>query len=298
MKSLPSIISFVKTAETGSFTKAAQLLEVSPAAVSKNVQRLENELSARLFNRTTRKLSLTEEGQLLYERCKEAVRDLENADQAIQDNHGTPMGQLRISCSAAFGRLVIMPLMPAFLAKYPQLQVDMMLDDNIADLITDRFDVAIRGGKLPDSSMVAKKIFTLKLGIYGSTAYLKRYGEPRTADDLAHHNCLQLRLSGTRKLFDWELENKGEVITPIANGNLILNDPDALTDACVAGLGLTIIAQYTINKHPAGHTLKRVLPEYLFPDKYVYACYPNRIHAPLKTKVFVDYLTSALKMIK
>jgi DNA-binding transcriptional LysR family regulator len=292
MKSLPGILSFVKTADTGSFTRAAQLLEITTAAVSKNVQRLEDQLSTRLFNRTTRKLSLTEDGQMFYERCADAVRDLENADQAILENHGTPMGQLRVSCGAAFGRMVIIPMLPAFLAKYPQIQVDMILDDHIADLVVERFDVAIRGGRLPDSGMVAKKLYAIQLGLYASPAYLKRYGDPMNADDLMHHNCLQFRFSSTRKLLEWELEYEGEMLTPAVRGNLILSDSGALTDACVAGVGIAALSQFAIATHPKGKTLKRLLPDYQIADRQVYVCYPSRRHAPLKTRVFVDYLVA------
>jgi DNA-binding transcriptional LysR family regulator len=295
MKSLPGILAFIKTADTGSFTKAAQLLDITPAAVSKNVQRLEDQLSTRLFNRTTRKLSLTEDGQMFYERCADAVRDLENADQALLDNHGTPMGQLRISCGAAFGRMVIVPMLPEFLAKYPQIQIDLMLDDHIADMVAERFDVAIRGGRLPDSGMVAKKLYPLRLALYASPAYLKRYGEPENIDDLQHHNCLQFRFSSTRKLLEWELEHRGDVYTADVRGNLTLSDAGALTDACVAGLGITILSQFAIATHPQGKTLKRVLPDYQMTERQIYVCYPSRRHAPLKTRVFVDYLVERSK---
>jgi DNA-binding transcriptional LysR family regulator len=297
MKSLPGILAFIKTADTGSFTKAAQLLDITPAAVSKNVQRLEDQLSTRLFNRTTRKLSLTEDGQMFYERCADAVRDLENADQALLDNHGTPMGQLRVSCGAAFGRMVVVPLLPGFLAKYPQIQVDMMLDDHIADLVAERFDVAIRGGRLPDSGMVAKKLYPLRLGIYASPAYLKRYGTPENAQDLLHHNCLQFRFSSTRKLLEWELEYRGEVLTPQVRGNLILSDSGALTDACIAGAGIAVLSQFSLATHAQGKTLKRLLPDYKFAERQIYVCYANRKHAPLKTRVFVDYLSEQMKAL-
>ncbi len=295
MKSLPGILSFVKTADTGSFTKAAQLLDITPAAVSKNVQRLEDQLSTRLFNRTTRKLSLTEDGQLFFDRCANAVRDLETADQALADNHGTPMGQLRISCGAAFGRMIVVPLLPVFLAKYPQIRVDLVLDDHIADLVEGRYDIAIRGGRLPDSGMVAKKIFPLELGLYASAAYLKRFGEPFSVEDLGHHNCIQFRFSSTGRMFEWELERRGEVVTPKVNGNLILSDSEAVTSSCVAGLGVAILTQFTIAKHPEGKTLKRILPDYSISERQLYVCYPSRKHAPLKTRVFVDYLVEALK---
>jgi DNA-binding transcriptional LysR family regulator len=294
MKSLPGILSFIKTVDTGSFTRAAQQLDISPAAVSKNVQRLEDHLATRLLNRTTRSLSLTEDGQLFYNRCRDAVRDLESADQALLEHRGTPMGQLRISCSAAFGRMVVVPLLPAFLAKYPQIQVDIMLDDHIADMVAERFDVAIRGGRLPDSSMVAKKIYPLRFGLYASPAYLKRYGEPANTDDLANHNCLQFRFGSTGKIHDWELEYRGDLFTPMVNGNLILSDPEAMANACIAGLGIARLSQLIVKMHPQGKSLKQLLSDHKWAEHEMYVCYPSRKYAPLKTRVFVDYLSAAL----
>jgi DNA-binding transcriptional LysR family regulator len=295
MKSLPGILSFIKTVDTGSFTRAAQQLDISPAAVSKNVQRLEDHLATRLLNRTTRSLSLTEDGQLFYDRCRDAVRDLESADQALLEHRGTPMGQLRISSIAAFGRLIVVPLLPAFLAKYPQIQIDMVFDDHVADLVADRFDVAIRAGRLPDSDMVAKKIYPLKYGLYAANAYLKRFGEPSSVADLAHHNCLQFRFASTLKLHTWEVEYQGEMLTPSVYGNLILSDPEAMANACVAGLGIARLSELLVEMHPQGKTLKRLLPDHEWPENETYVCYPSRKYAPLKTRVFVDYLAAALK---
>lgn len=295
MKSLPGILSFVKTADTGSFTRAAQLLDITPAAVSKNVLRLEDQLSTRLFNRTTRKLSLTEDGQLFYERCADAVRELESADQALSEHHGTPMGQLRISCGAAFGRMMIVPLLPGFLARYPQIQVDLLLDDHISDLVAERFDVAIRGGRLPDSTMVAKKICPIQLGLYASKDYLNRYGEPMSTDELIHHNCIHFRYSSTRRILEWELERNGELITPRTTGNFVVTDPESLTDMCVAGLGIAPVSQFIMQRHRGSKVLKRILPDYKFAQRDIFVCYPSRKHAPLKTRVFVDYLIDAFK---
>jgi LysR family transcriptional regulator, regulator for bpeEF and oprC len=295
MKSLPGIISFVKAVEVGSFTKAAQALDISPAAVSKNVQRLEDQLATRLFQRSTRKLSLTEEGELFYERCAQAVRDLDSANQAIAEYQGTPTGHLRISCGTSFARLIVLPLLPGFLAKYPQVSVDMVLDDHIADLIADRFDIAIRGSRLPDSGMVARRLFVLKLGLFASQSYLKRYGTPATVEELRGHNCLRFRFVSTGRLLDWQLEGSGETVTPTVTGNLILSDPEALTQACADGLGIALLAHYVVDHHPQRHTIERVLPRWAPSDRDIYVCYPARKYAPLKTRVFVDYISEQLK---
>ncbi len=299
MKSLPGILSFIKTVDTGSFTRAAQQLEISPAAVSKNVQRLEDHLATRLLNRTTRSLSLTEGGQMFYDRCRDAVRDLESADQSLLEHRGTPMGILRVSCVSSVGRMVILPVLPAFLAKYPQIQVEMVFDDLIADLIADRFDVALRGGRggLPDSNMVMRKIFSFNVGLYASPVYLKRFGEPETLDDLIHHNCLQYRIFSNNRLLEWalECESKKETRIITTTGNLTANDSFALEAMCEAGLGVAMLPDFSAKPIVERGRLKRVLPEYALAPPNVYACYPSRKHAPLKTRVFVDYLVGALK---
>ncbi len=298
MKSLPGILSFIKTVDTGSFTRAARMLDISPAAVSKNVARLEDHLATRLLNRTTRSLSMTEDGQLFFDRCRGAVRDLESADQALLEHRSTPMGLLRVSCSVTVGKAVILPLLPAFLAKYPQIQIELVLDDRFADLVADRFDMALRGGRLPNSGMVARKIFSFNVAPYAAHSYLKRFGEPKTVDDLVHHNCLQFRLVNNNTLLEWELESSDKETRAIStSGNLILNDASAIVSMCAAGLGVALLADFLIDADILGHQLKRILPDYARPPLSVYACYPSRKHAPLKTRVFVDYLASTLKTV-
>ncbi len=171
----------------------------------------------------------------------------------------------------------------------------MVFDDHIADLVVDRFDVALRGGRLPDSAMVARKIFSFNVGPYASPAYLKRYGEPQTVDELAHHNCLQFRIVSNNRLLEWEFESANQETRAVAtSGNLILNDAAATVNMCAAGLGVALLADFLIADALDRGQLKRLLPNYARPPLHIYACYPSRKHAPLKTKVFVDYLAAAL----
>jgi DNA-binding transcriptional LysR family regulator len=298
MKSLAGILAFIKAADTGSFTRAAQLLDVTPAAVSKGIQRLEDQLETRLFHRTTRQLSLTEDGQRYYESCAQAIRDIEEAGQTLVEHHGTPIGLLRVSSSVAFGHTVLLPLMPAFLERYPQLQVEIILDDHIVDIVTDRFDVALRAGRLPDSGMVARKLFSFAVGLYASPAYLKRYGEPKTLEDLARHNCIQFRFASTNRLLPWEFVSEGEkeLVSIATSGSLTLSDPSSITQMCAAGVGIGLLADYLAQPKVASGELKQILRKHTLETRSLYACYPTRKHAPLKTKVFVDYLNEAIKV--
>lgn len=294
MQSLAGLVAFVKTAETGSFTKAARQLGITPAAVSKSVQRLEDQMQARLFNRTTRQLGLTEEGQMLLERCKNPMSELESASRALAEHRSTPMGNLRVSCAQNFGHLKLLPLVPVFLARYPQITLDLTLDDHVADLVGEGYDVAIRGGRLPDSDMVARRIFSMRLGLYASHRYLERYGEPKTLDQLAHHNCLRFRYTSSKRLFDWEFQHGSETLAAEIDGNLIVNDPGALVRLCAADLGISVLADFMVAGAPYATELKRILPNVRIPERGFYACYASRKHTPLKVKAFVDFLADAL----
>lgn len=295
MNAFSGLVSFIKTASFGSFTAAAKHLGVTPAAVSKNVQKLEDELRVRLFQRTTRQLSLTEEGQILFERCRDAVDDLEKATSAIADYRSAVVGTLRVSCVTTFGRRTLSPWLPELLARYPQLLVEITLDDHFSDLVAEGYDVAIRGGALPDSNMVARKLLDVTAGVYGSPAYFQRYGEPLAPEDLRKHNCIQLRMTGTNRLMPWEFEKNGTLITSEARGTLILNDIEAILAAASAGHGIALLFDLLVKTDPRGAGLKRVLSDYRTPPRSLYACYPNRKHLPRKVTAFIDFLTEKLE---
>jgi len=295
VKAFSGLMSFIKTASFGSFTAAAKQLGITPAAVSKNVQRLEDELGVRLFQRTTRQLSLTEEGQILFERCREPIDDLDRATAAITDHRNAVVGTLRVSCTTTFGRRMLAPWLPEFLARYPQLEVEVTMDDRFSDLIAEGYDVAIRGGELPDSNMVARRLMDITAGVYGSPAYFRRYGEPKTPENLKKHNCIRLRLIGSNRLLTWEFEKDGTLVAPEVHGTLILNDTEAILEAVSAGHGIALLSDLLVKTDPRGANLKRVLSDYRFPPRGLYACYPNRKHLPRKIKAFIDFLAEKLE---
>jgi DNA-binding transcriptional LysR family regulator len=295
MNAFSGLMSFIKTANFGSFTAAAKQLGITPAAVSKNVQRLEDELGVRLFQRTTRQLSLTEEGQILFERCREPMDDLERAAAAITDYRNAVAGTLRVSCTTAFGRRMLAPWLPEFLERYPQLEVEIAIDDRFSDLIAEGYDVAIRGGNLPDSNMVARRLMDITAGVFGSPDYFRRYGLPRTPEDLKKHNCIALRMSGTNRLLPWEFEKDGILLTPEVHGTLIVNDAEAILEAVSRGHGIALLSDLLVKLDPRGANLVRVLGDYRFPPRGLYACYPNRKHLPRKIKAFIDFLVEKLE---
>lgn len=295
MNAFSGLMSFIKTASFGSFTAAAKQLGITPAAVSKNVQKLEDELGVRLFQRTTRQLSLTEEGQILFERCREPLDDLERATGAITDYRNAVVGTLRVSCATTFGRRRLAHWLPEFLARYPQLEVEVAIDDRFSDLIAEGYDVAIRGGNLPDSNMVARRLLDITAGVYGSPAYFRRYGEPQTPEDLRKHNCIGLRMTGSNRLLPWEFEKDGMVLTPEVHGTLIVNDTEAILEAVSAGHGIALLSDLLVKTDPRGENLRRVLSDYRYPPIGLYACYPNRKHLPRKITAFIDFLVEKLE---
>jgi DNA-binding transcriptional LysR family regulator len=196
MKSIRGVVGFVRTVEAGSFAGAAKKLGITPVAVSKNVQRLEQYLGVRLLQRSTRKLSLTEEGRLYYERCTGPLRDLENAQSAIAEKGRSPSGTLRVTSLSPFGRTYVLPLIPAFSRRYPAIEVELHLDDAVSDMIAGGYDVGIRAGEARDGTMVMREVAPLHFVVCGAQSYLADRGIPSTTADLSKHNCLRLRGRG------------------------------------------------------------------------------------------------------
>jgi DNA-binding transcriptional LysR family regulator len=193
VKSIRGVVGFVRVVEAGSFAGAAKKLGITPVAVSKNVQRLERELGVRLLQRSTRKLSLTQEGRAYYERCTGPLRDLENAEAAITEKGKSPTGALRVTCLSPFGRAYVLPLVPRFSRLYPGIELELHLDDSVSDMIAGGYDVGIRAGEARDGTMVMREVAPLHFVVCGAPSYLAERGMPLSAADLSKHNCLRLR---------------------------------------------------------------------------------------------------------
>src|SRR5262245_2558528 len=237
VESIRGLVGFVRTVGAGSFAGAAKELGVSAVAVSKNVQRLERQLGVRLLQRSTRKLSLTAEGRLFYERCTGPLRELESAQAAVKDKGRAPAGRLRVTSISPFGRAYLLPLLPAFSRRYPQIEIELQLDDAVSDMIAEGYDVGIRAGEMRDSTMVAREIAPLHFVVCGAPSYLKQQGVPRRPDDPARHNCLRLQ-GRVAPAANW-LVGPGRVpVSPAVTGNLLAGDVTTLVMAAVHGQGL------------------------------------------------------------
>jgi DNA-binding transcriptional LysR family regulator len=293
VESIRGVIGFVHTVAAGSFSGAAKTLGVTPVAVSKNVQRLERRLGVRLLQRSTRKLSLTEEGRLFYERCSAPLRELEGAQVAITEKGRSPVGTVRVTAVSPFGRAYVLPLLPAFSRLYPRIQIELQLDDAVSDMIAQRYDVGIRVGPMRDGSMVVRDIAPLHFVVCGSPGYLAERGLPRLPTDLARHNCLRLKRPNAPRALDWQLGPSVERVA--VDGNFVAGDLTTLVTAAVHGQGLALAPLPFVLPLLRSGALLPVLPDCTAAHAHVFLHYPNRRNLPARIRVFVDYLLDHLR---
>lgn len=281
---------FAKVVEEGSFSSAARALKLTPSAVSKQIGRLEDRLGVRLLNRTTRQLSATEEGDAFYQRCVRILTDMEEAELAVSQRHAAPRGTLRVNCGVAFGKHQISPMIPEFLERYPEVNVEMTLTDALADLVEEGQDIAIRFGKLQDSSMVARQLAVSRRAICCSPEYLKRMGEPRHPADLNSHNRLGFATAIHLNEWIFKLEDGSEF--PVrAEGNFTANNGETIHEMVLAGLGIARLAEFLVAPEVQEGKLVRLLtPYYRDVEVPINAVYPTRRHLSPKVRAFVDFL--------
>jgi DNA-binding transcriptional LysR family regulator len=291
MQNLTDIAIFVKVVELSSFTGAADALEMSQPVVSKAVTRLEEKLGARLLNRTTRRLSLTEAGSELYRRSVRALEEIENAELEVARFQTEPRGTLRLSAPMSFSILQLSPAISSFLERFPGVTVEMSLDDRQIDLIEEGLDVAVRIGVLQDSNLVARKIAPCRQVMCASPAYLAKRGTPERPEDLLEHNCIIYSfLSNAR---EWRLTDAtGETHTVPVNGTLHSNNGLVNRNAAVAGAGIVLLPTFYLGDQVRSGELKPILCDFKPLELAVYAVYPERRNLSPKVRAFVDFLAA------
>ena len=297
VESIRGVVGFVRTVEAGSFAAAGKALGISAVAVGKNVQRLERELGVRLLQRSTRKLRLTEEGRLFYERCNGPLQELESAQSAVREKGGSAAGTLRVTSLSPFGRTYVLPLLPAFSRLYPRIEVELHLEDAISDMIAEGYDVGIRAGAMHDGSMVVRDIAPLHFVVCGAPAYFAERGVPMTPADLVRHNCLRLRGRAARPdhALNWMLGPKRSPVTPPVRGNFIAGDIATLVAAAVHGQGLVFAPlPFVLPLFRAG-SLAPVLPDSISQPAQLFLHYPERKQLPARVKSFVNFLLEQLR---
>jgi DNA-binding transcriptional LysR family regulator len=288
MDRLNAIEAFVRVVELGGFTAAAASLRKSRAMVSKHVLDLEERLGARLLHRTTRRIGLTEIGRIYYERCVQLLDDLAEADAAVTAQQSSPRGTLRLNAPMSFGTMHLAAAVADFSALHPEVSVDMALNDRIVDLVEEGYDVAVRIGRLADSTLIARRLAPCRMAVCAAPAYLARHGEPATPADLSGHNCLSYTLMAQRD--EWRFEGSEGAVSVRVSGSLNSNNGEALAAAARRGLGIIVQPTFIVGEDLKAGRLVRLLADYRHYEPAISAVYPHARHLSAKVRSFVDFL--------
>lgn len=293
MDRLDSMRAFVRIVEAGSLTAAARELEVSLPAVARALSALERRLGARLINRTTRSIRVTEAGTQYYEHCRGLLAQIDEVESALSAQRTTPTGTLRVSAPVMFGRLHVAPLIPEFLESNPGVLLELTLVDRLVNLIDEGFDVAVRIGELADSSLVATRLGTTRRITCASRVYLRRRGRPKSPQDLTRHDAV--RFTALNPGQEWRFRAKGRTLTVRVLARLSCNNADAAIAAAVRGFGVTTLLSYQAEREVAGGVLEIVLKEFEPPPIPIHAVCPHGKLLSAKTRAFVDFLVERLR---
>lgn len=281
---------FVRVVEAGSFTAAAARLGHSTSYVSKQISRLEDRLGVRLLHRTTRTLQLTEIGRIYVERCRQIVVDAEDAERAVSAQQDKPRGTLRISAPVSFGLCYFRKGFPAFLNAYPELSMEIELNDRLVDVVAEAFDVVIRVGDLEDSNLISRRIASSRGLILAAPDYWRRRGRPSHPSELAEHDCISFSLMQTPSYWEF-VDRAGETFGIKVKPRLQCNNAEMEAAMAVAGLGVTRLPEFACVDELSKGLLEPVLTDYERPPLGIYAIYPHRRHVSAKVRAFVDFLS-------
>ncbi len=289
MNQLEDMRLFVQTVDSGSFTDAADKLGLSKQFVSKRLIALEARLGVQLLVRTTRSLRTTDVGQQYYEQAARVVQEVDGIEHAIARQNATPRGRLRISAPMTFGTLHLSPAIPRFLAAYPEVNLELELDDRTVDLVAEGFDAGVRIGVLPDSSLIGVRVSQMELVTCCSPDYLARNGTPTRPQDLPQHHCLPY---GHRRHVEWSFASQGNPSLVAISGRLCANNGEVLRDAACAGLGITQLPTFIVGAALHDGRLVTVLDSYRPPISGVYVIYPGHRQPSLAVRAFTEFMRS------
>ncbi len=289
MDAISDLDFFVVLARQPSLAAAAQVLGITPPNVSRRLAALERRLGLRLLNRTTRRLSLTSEGQRYLEDGERILQDLAGLERALTENHTQPKGVLRVNATFGFGRRHLAPLVSAFVASYPELEVVLDLTDRPLDLTEYALDVAIRFGTPPDARVVARRIASNRRWLCAAPAYLARYGEPQVPQDLLQHQCIVIR-ENTGAYNHWQLTDGSQQVLVKVQGRLSCNHGEIAVDWALAGQGIVLRSEWNVASYLRSGELQRILPTWVGNVADIYAVYPQRHFQSAKVRLFLDFL--------
>lgn len=291
MDNLNGIVAFVRTAETLSFVEAGRKLGISASAVGKAIAKLEASLGVRLFHRTTRRVSLTHEGQHFHERCHRILEELRDAEAMLSKAAQTPRGRLRVSLPV-IGYRFLLPVLPAFSARYPDVELDLDFNDRIVDVVEGGFDAVIRSGLLTDSSLMSRRLGPFRFVLCASPEYVARTGQPRTVAELVEHDCVRYRFPTTGRLQPWTFGDDDE--PPRLRTSMTCNNMEALRGAVIAGFGIGFVPDFLVRDALACGSLVTVLDDLAIPPGQFSVLWPSSRQLSPKLRVFVDFMCERL----
>lgn len=287
MDNINGMLAFVRAAQFQSFTAAGERLGISASAVGKGVARLETRLNVRLFNRSTRRISLTDEGQLFFERCQAIVSQIEEAEHELSRLSSLPRGKLRVSLPA-IGYRILLPYLAEFMQRYPEIELELDFSDRMVDIIAEGVDVAVRSGELTDSEMMSRTLGPFRFVIVGSPGYFARHPQPQHPQDLLQHLCLRYRFPKNGQFQSWDFNEDYHITLPVP---LSFNNLEGLLQASLRGVGLTYVPQFIVREYLASGELISVLEDCLSDAGKFSMVWPSSRHLLPKIRVFIDFLT-------
>ena len=287
---LGGVSTLAAVVESGSFVKAAEALGVTQSAVSRAVSRLETRLGIRLLHRTTRSVKLTAEGQRFYEEIAPMLSGIRDAVTSATGAAAAVSGRLRVNIDPFVSRLLLARQIGSFLNRYPELSLELITRDSLGDLIGEGFDVAVRFGDPPTSSLVVRKVLDTRILTVAAPSYIERHGRPTKPSELSRHHCIQFRNPGTGQPFEWEF-HRGRKIVPVkTSGHLLLTDVGTMLGACIAGVGIAQVMALGIQDLLDGGQLVELFPDWPNEKFPLFALYPSRTLPPAKLRAFLDFV--------
>lgn len=295
MNRLLALQAFTRVVELSGFTKAGDSLQLSKTTVSDLIQELEKHLGVRLLQRTTRRVTVTSEGAAFYERCAHILADLDEAEASVMEARVMPKGRLRVDMPSALAKTFIMPQLPEFLGRYPELRLELGMGLRPVELVEEGVDCVVRMGSQTDSSLIARRVGTMTSVCCASPAYLLRHGNPRTPEELSAHRCVNYISNRTGRILDWEFARDGQKIMLTLEGVLAVNDAEAYVAAGLNGFGIVKVANYVVRPYLDSGQLVPVLTDWTVEQYPISVMYPQNRHLSAKVRVFVDWISELIQ---
>lgn len=290
MNKLQAMEVFVHVVDTGSFTRAADQMQLPKATVSTLIQTLETTLAVKLLNRTTRQINVTADGAAYYERCLRILSDVRDAEESLSRNRASPSGRLRVDAPTAMSREMLVPALPDFFERYPDIQLELGCSDRQIDLIEEGVDCAVRGGNLNDSTLIARRVGVMGFVTCAPVSYLNRFGRPTHPLDLERHRCINFFSSKTGRMYPWDFTRDGERIEVNPPARIAVNDSNAYLAAGIAGLGIMQMGEATIGPYIESGQFEVLLADWSSDPLPVHVVYPQNRHLSAKVRVFVEWI--------